>query len=196
MAVHSQDCHCGSGRTKISGCSIDAALQKAVNLTRRSSHRVKWIRLRLLAGTSSLNGMMARITGGARSSSCPVCGNGPETVLYFLRSCHSCHATSSIDARTHYEAKVNRSFEDLSELQQCAFILGCVVAVDTEQIAASPAEDLASLTLVETLWDKRCAALTSGAPLGLNGNINNVRRRYPRCGTQGVGAHGIATLSN
>jgi len=99
-----------------------------VNLTRRSSHRVNWIRLRLLAGT--------------------------------------------------------------------AFILGCVVAVGTKQIAASPAEDLASLTLVETLWDKRCAALTSGAPLDLNGNINNVRRRHPRCGAQGVGAHGIATLSN
>ena len=81
-------------------CSTDAALQRAVNLTRRSSHRVNWIRLRLLAGTSSLNGMMARITGGARSSSCPVCGNGPETIVHFLRSCR---ATSSIDARTHYE---------------------------------------------------------------------------------------------
>ena len=113
-------------------CSTDAALQKAVNLTRRSSHRVNWIRLRLLAGTSSLNGMMARITGGARSSSCPVCGNGPETVVHFLRSCR---ATSSIDARTHYEARVNRCFEDLSELQQCAFILGCVVAIDAGQIA-------------------------------------------------------------
>ena len=40
-------------------CSTDTALQRAVNLTRRSSHRANWIRLRLLAGTSSPNVMMA-----------------------------------------------------------------------------------------------------------------------------------------
>ena len=40
-------------------CSTDTALQRAVNLTRRSSHRINWIRLRFLAGTSCLNGMMA-----------------------------------------------------------------------------------------------------------------------------------------
>ena len=122
-------------------CSTDAALQRAVNLTRRSSHRANWIRLRLLAGTSSLNGMMARITGGERSGQCPVCENGTETVVHFLRTCR---ATSSIDARTHYEAQVARSFEDMSELQQWAFILGCVVSVDTGEITATQTEDLAS----------------------------------------------------
>ena len=174
-------------------CSTDTALQRAVNLTRRSSHRANWIRLRLLAGTSSLNGMMARITGGERSDQCPVCENGTETVVHFLRTCR---ATSSIDARTHYEAQVARSFEGMSELQQCAFILGCVVSVDTGEITATQTEDLASRQLVETLWDNRCAAMTGGAALDLTENINNVRRRHPSRGAQGVGAHGKATLSD
>ena len=77
---------------------------------------------------------------------------------------------------------MTRSFEGMSELQQCAFILGCVVAVGTEEIAATPVEDLAGLTLVETLWETRCSALTSTAALDLTKNINNVRRRHPRCG--------------
>ena len=136
---------------------------------------------------------LVRITGGERSDQCPVCENGTETVVHFLRTCR---ATSSIDARTHYEAQVARSFEDMSELQQCAFILGCVVSVDTGEITATQTEDLASRQLVETLWDNRCAAMTGGAALDLTENINNVRRRHPSRGAQGVGAHGNATLSN
>ena len=54
---------------------------------------------------------------------------------------------------------MTRCFEGLSELQQCTFILVGVVTVGTKQITASPVEDLARLTLVETLWETRFAAV-------------------------------------
>ena len=170
-------------------CSTDNSLKKAVNLSRRSSHRANWIRVRLLTGTSSLNGMMARITDGKRSHRCPVCDNGPETVAHFLRTCR---AQSSIVARLRHRNGVTRSFEDLTELQQCAFILGCVVKVGSKELAASTQEDLANLMLVESLWDTRCTSLS--AALDLTENINIVRQRHP--GARGVEAYGIATLSN
>ena len=114
-------------------------------------------------------------------------------MVHFLRTCR---AASSIHARTRYESQVTRSFEDMSELQQCAFILGCVVSVDTGEIIATQTEDLASRQLVESLLDNRCAAMTGGAALDLTENINNVRRRHPSRGAQGVGAHDNARPSN
>ena len=53
----------------------------------------------------------------------------------------------------------SRRLQPNGGLQQCAFILGCVVSVDTGEITATQTEDLASRQLVETLWENRCAAM-------------------------------------
>ena len=57
---------------EVLGSSTDSALRRAVNLINRSSHHANWIRIRLLAGTSSLNSTMTRITRGRRPGRCPV----------------------------------------------------------------------------------------------------------------------------
>ena len=62
------------------------------------------------------------------------------------------------------------------------FVGNATTRLGTQQITVSPVEDLASLTMVETLWETRCVALTSSTALGLVENINNDRRRHPRCG--------------
>ena len=89
-------------------CSTDESLSRVQNLTKRSSHPVNWIRIRLLAGTSSLNVTMSRMTRGQRSECCPVCEDDVETVLHFLRECQ---AATSLVARNRHIVKVTELFE-------------------------------------------------------------------------------------
>lgn len=176
-------------------CSTDESLSRVQNLTKRSSHPANWIRIRLLAGTSSLNVTMSRITRGQRSQRCPVCEDGNETVLHFLCECQ---APSSLVARNRHIMKVTELFEGLTPLQQCAFILGCEVETESKPVAATREEDLASKELVETLWEHRCAALTRSTTQDLTVGTNlaiYVRRNHPKSGGSGVEAHGNATLS-
>ena len=161
-------------------------------MVNRSSHRANWIRLRLLSGTSSLNLSMHRITGGHRPPTCPVCRDGDETVLHFLQHCSSAFARS---ARSAHRARVTHKFGDLSDIQKCAFILGCTVSCGVTATSANLVEDLANRQLVEGLWENRCAALEADAALELT-YTENVRRGRPKRGVRGVEAHGIATLSN
>ena len=176
---------------EILASSTDSALERAVNLINRSSNHANWIRIRLLAGTSSLNSTMAKITRGQRQARCPVCEKDIETVVHFLRKCSG---QSSHDARSHHRVRVTQKFEDLSDIEQCAFILGCTVRCGLVDITATPTEDLSNRELVQTLWDNRCAALTAAAE-DLTA-IENVRLGRCSFGNRGVEAHGIATLSN
>ena len=101
-------------------------------------------------------------------------------------------------ARNRHTKKVTELFEELTPLQQCAFILGCEVDTESKPVAATREEDLASKQLVETLWDHRCAALTRNTTQDLTVGKNlatYVRRNYPKSGESGVEAHGNATLS-
>ena len=176
-------------------CSTDDSLSRVQNLTKRSSHPANWIRIRLLAGTSSLNVTMSRMTRGHRSQRCPVCEDSTETILHFLRECQ---APSSLVARNRHIMKVTELFEGLTPLQQCAFILGCEVDTESKPVAATREEDLASKELVETLWEHRCAALTRNTTQDLTVGTNlaiYVRRNHPKSGGSGVEAHGNATLS-
>ena len=130
---------------EVLACSTDESLSRVQNLTRRSSHPANWIRIRLLAGTSSLNVTMSRITRGQRPQRCPVCEGSTETVLHFLRECQ---APSSLVARNRHTKKVTELFEELTPLQQCAFILGCEVDTESKPVAATREEDLASKQLL------------------------------------------------
>lgn len=195
--VESFRCAAGSQPTlAVLACSTDSGLRKPVNLIRRSSDRANWIRCRLLSGTSSLNGMLNKITRGQRSKLCPVCGFSEETVTHFLRACRD---PSFITARARHNMRMVHSFDQMSDIQQSAFILGCEVKLDSKNIAATPDEDLTSKKLVESLWDIRCAALDASTAMDLTeeSNKNNtVRQGRPKRGVRGVEAHSNATLSN
>jgi exonuclease III len=128
------------------------------NVLRRSPHPINWIRIRLLCGTSSLNGTMSKITRGTRASLCPMCGLRRETVVHFLRECLY---SKCVVARTLHARVAPHIFDSLTPVQQSAFILGCKVEVAGKIAVASPEEDLANFELVRSLWELRCYALST-----------------------------------
>ena len=114
-----------------------------------------WLRFRFLAGMSSLNGMMPRITltSSKRSSICPVCSRGEETVVHFLRTCPD---PTVAQAREHHAKQCPVSFHTSSTLSQCLFILGC-----PPQGGVTAAQETANITLIDKLWTRRKSCLTS-----------------------------------
>ena len=119
---------------------------------------VNTVRLRLLSGTHSLNSMMSRITRTTieRNADCPMCGNGPETVEHFLRTCPS----TSAEREAHEEGLSQRAeFATLDTLGQCGFILACKV----DGIGPSEADEAKNQELVSALWVRRSQALTAEA---------------------------------
>ena len=113
-------------------------------------------------------------------------------IQYDLDCAAACLTPGEVAAQ---RAKVTHKFGDLSDIQKCAFILGCTVSCGVTEISANPVEDLANRKLVGDLWENRCAALEADATLDLT-DTENVRRGRPKRGVRGVEAHGNATLSN
>ena len=115
------------------------------------------IRVRLLTGTSSLNGMMSRITRSTsrRCAICPLCEQSEETVEHFL---WQCDAPSMRAARSRFKSALNSvSFEALGLDGKCGFILGCTV----DDVKASTAQDAECLRFVQEIWTLRKTALTT-----------------------------------
>jgi hypothetical protein len=114
------------------------------------------LRIRMLCGTSSLNGDMFKIDG--RSSSCPVCDDGLETVEHFLLGCsHRNFEACTASAKAACTCKGTQCvslLEDASPALRMVFLLG-----GTADRPPCPSVDLVSSEYFSSAWVTRVKAL-------------------------------------
>ena len=136
----------------------DACLSDRHPLVNRGFSPINLIRLRLLAGTSSLNSTMSKVSGSSRSNLCPICLQSEETTVHFLRECT--HEEAVKFRRQHLES-MPECFSALSNVAQTAFVLGGSVESPTNASPLEPSknQDMHNEVLVGQLWDLRKEAL-------------------------------------
>jgi hypothetical protein len=114
------------------------------------------LRIRMLCGTSSLNEDMCKIEG--RSSSCPVCDDGLETVEHFLLGCSHRNfesLTASAKAACTCKGPQCVSFlDDASPARRMVFLLG-----GTVDLPPCPSVDLVSREYFNSAWVTRVKVL-------------------------------------
>ena len=111
-----------------------------------------WIRLRLMTGTSSLNGMMFRMTQGVRSKLCPSCNiQAEETPVHFLDECPA-HAAILREFWSSYRPP--------SQSDRIEAILGLEVDFDWLTPEEINSRELKNVSLIHQLWTLRKKNLT------------------------------------
>ena len=141
----------------LSKCPSDAfSVKRPFPVVGSDPSHTNFLRIRLLSGTHSLNGMMSRITraqANPRMSLCQACNSGEvETVSHFLRNCSSQRARA---ARAVHEAKLGEAFARLTEDEQCIFILGGCWSSIRCDLKPTRDQDIANCELFRSLWAAR-----------------------------------------
>jgi exonuclease III len=156
---------------KPNGAEEDIDRMPRFPLTRAANHGTDQIRLRLLSGTSALNGTLSKWTD--RGSSCPFgnChapdGTCKEDALHFLLHCKGVE-----EHRTQYRRQLERRcfckpaescdkfFTKLDDAGKALFMLGGPVDGRTPEASI----DACSKHFVNEAWQARCSVLQSLNP--------------------------------